>query len=213
MVWKYKVSLVLNLKLEILRGKLLLLFTPPTLYFALRAILEPENVLNYRWSEIHALIYFLSFLFFPAVYLYFRKEKIGLICGKKEFLLGLLAYLPFLPLFLLLFGAVIGASGKGFELLNTLILMCLNVSAVDFYVWRVWQANFNRFAGVVVWLIVHIPEATILAPYGVLKVLFFMLFSGIVFSWVYEKSGCVGGLMAGHSAINVGMAFIRGEWW
>lgn len=194
--------------------KTLLLFGAPAIYLALRAVLDSENLINYCVNyELHAILYFLSFLIFPALYLRIKNQKLGLFCSKKAFLAGLFAYLPFLPIFLLLFGPVLGATGKGLDLLKLLILMCLNVSAVDFYVWRVWQANFNKFVGFVVWLVVHIPESIILAPYGIAKVLFFMITTGAVFSTVYDKTRCVGGLMAGHVAINVGMALIRGEWW
>ncbi|MCS7129878.1 MAG: hypothetical protein NZ872_00490 [Archaeoglobaceae archaeon] len=187
---------------------------PPLIYFTLRVLIDQEKVFNYPSNyEIHAILYFFSFLAFPAIYLYLRNQKLGIFCDKKSFFAGIIAYLPFLPIFLLLFGPVLGASGKGFELIKLLILMCLNVSAVDFYVWRVWQANFNKYIGLAVWLIVHIPESIILAQYGMMKVIIFMLSTGLIFSNVYERYKCVGGLMAGHVAINVGMALIRGEWW
>ncbi|MCS7143824.1 MAG: hypothetical protein NZ879_02250 [Archaeoglobaceae archaeon] len=197
-----------------LSEKAVILFIPPAIFFTARAILDPENVFDYIGNyTIHALLYFLSFLLFPAFYLYLKNEALGLFCSKKAFLAGLIAYLPFLPLFLLLFGPILGATGKGLELIKTLFLICLNVSAVDFYVWRVWQANFNKYIGFLVWLLVHIPESTILAPHGIFKVIIFMVASGAVFSTVYDKYKCVGGLIAGHVAINVGMAIIRGEWW
>ncbi|MEM0331286.1 MAG: hypothetical protein QXU17_02845 [Archaeoglobaceae archaeon] len=192
----------------------IVLFTPPAFYFATRVLLDPTNVFKYPGNYcVHAVLYFFSFLVFPAFYLRLKNQKIGLFCDKKAFLAGIFAYIPFLPFFLFLFGPVLGATGKGIELLILLILMCLNVSAVDFYVWRVWQANFNKFVGFAVWLIVHIPESIFLAQYGIPKVLFFMIITGVVFSVVYDKTKCVGGLMAGHIAINVGMALIRGEWW
>ncbi|MDI9611374.1 MAG: hypothetical protein QFX36_08615 [Archaeoglobales archaeon] len=195
-------------------NNVILLFGSPSLYFIFKAILDFKNLLNYGANyELHAFLYFMSFLVFPAFYLRLKNQKLGLFCSKKSFLAGLFAYIPFLPLFLFLFGPVLGATGKGIELLILLILMCLNVSAVDFYVWRVWQANFNKFVGFAVWLIVHIPESIFLAQYGIPKVLFFMIITGVVFSVVYDKTKCVGGLMAGHIAINVGMALIRGEWW
>ncbi|MEM2586639.1 MAG: hypothetical protein QXW66_07310, partial [Archaeoglobaceae archaeon] len=124
-----------------------------------------------------------------------------------------IAYLPFLPLFLFLFGPVLGASGKGLDLLKLLFLMCINVSAVDFYVWRIWQESFGRIFGLLAWILIHFPESSLLIQFGIEKVAFFMLLSGITFSEVYKRYKCVGGLMTGHVAINVGMALIRGEWW
>lgn len=187
---------------------------PPVLYFGLKMILDPLNVFKYGANyELHAILYFTSFLAFPALYLYHKKERLTIICDKKAFFACLFAYLPFLPLFLLLFGPILGASGKGFELVKLLILMCLNVSAVDFYVWRIWQGNLGKLAGIFAWLVVHIPESIFLAPYGIFKVIIFMFLSAVVFCEVYEKYRCVGGLMAGHVSINIGIALIRGEWW
>ncbi len=184
----------------------------PIIYLTVRFAISPSFFHNYTSDYVtHSVVYFLSFLLFPLMFI-----RRGIYTGRKEFAAGILAYLAITPFFVFLFDHALGPCGRGFEdLLLSVTLVSLNVSAVDFYVFRVVQHYFLKFgrgsalmAGSATWFVVHLPESSYLIDCGYhpLEVLVFMLTTGTLLSTVYSKTKDVLGLMSGHILLNVFVA-------
>ncbi len=169
---------------------------PPVVYAALMVALTGD-FLSYTSSyRIHAAAYFLSFLLIPAAILKARGEKLA-NPTPKSFAFGIAAYAAVTPI-MLKFANRIGASSFG-----DLPFVAANVATVDFYVFRVVQQRFGFTAGVLCWVIVHVPELLYLSKFDAPLAFFLIAATAFLMPAVYSKTRDFVGLAAGHVALNV----------
>ncbi len=190
----------------------------PTLYALLRLALTPGvSVANYTAVyKLHAVLYFMSFFAVPAAVIRMRGEDLAVYGGYRGFAIGFITYVLFTPLFIFLFDHALGPAGDGWMKVFSFVLISLNVSAVDFFVRRVCQLPVQRIfgeragfaAGFTSWLLVHVPESFVLLSFGLERVLFFMVATAAVFSYVYLKTEDVSGFIAGHIALNAALGVL-----
>ncbi len=169
---------------------------PPAVYAALMQVLTGD-FLSYTSSyRIHAAAYFLSFLLIPAAILRVRGERLA-NPTPKSFTFGIAAYAAVTPI-MLRFAGRIGASS-----FDDLPFVAANVAAVDFYVFRVVQQRFGFAAGVLCWVIVHVPELLYLSKFDAPLAVLLMAATAFLMPAVYSKTGDFTGLAAGHVTLNV----------
>ncbi|WP_202319166.1 hypothetical protein [Archaeoglobus neptunius] len=194
-------------------SRVFLLLISPLAYSAIRFALSPDFWVSYTADyPVHALSFFLSFFVLPFI-LMLQSGRSRIYTGKKQLITGILAYLAVAPVLVFLFGDALGPRGEGIELAKSILLVSLNVMAVDFYVFRVGMilsgnAALSILSGTSLWFVVHIPESLYLLNSGFqpASVLSFMLLSGIILSSVYYRTRDVLGLMTGHVTLNLILA-------
>ncbi len=177
----------------------------PIAYVSLRAAISPGFWQNYLADyTTHSLLFFISFFVIPMALM---RTPEGVYSGKVQIAGGVAAYLILVPVFITLFDHALGPDD-----VSSVIWVAMNVVAVDFYVFRVWQYPFlvlgrlkASLVGTAVWFVVHIPESCVLIAHGfpAPQVFGFMVFSGALLSAVYSHSKDVLGLMLGHVALNL----------
>ncbi len=186
----------------------------PAIYLAIRFAISPDFWKNYLADYVlHSLTFSVSFLLLPLVVLR-RSGNLGIFAGRRQFLVSFLAYVPLTAIFILLFDSTLGPAGEGMSLVLSVILVSLNVSSVDFYVFRVCGGVLPHLSPAItstVWFLIHLPESLWLIDlgFGYTAVLSFMTLSGVFLSLVYCKTRDVSGLMAGHIFLNLVLAATR----
>ena len=180
----------------------------PAVYVLTRAVASPGFWRDYLSDyTLHSILFFTSFLVLPVALI---RTAEGIYSGKIQLVKGVAAYLIIIPVFLVLFDHALGPKDA-----VSLVLVAINVVAVDFYVFRVWQYPFVEsgwlkasLVGIAVWIAVHIPESHVLLTCGfsIQQVFGFMIFSGTLLSTVYSRIKDVAGFMVGHVILNVAVA-------
>jgi hypothetical protein len=193
---------------------LFLTLLSPMSYLLGRFFLTPNvSIVSYTSCyNVHAVLFFFSFFFIPALVIKLKGHDLKIYSGKRGFISGFMSYVAVTPLFILFFGSVAGPDGRETDFIISYIFVTLNVSSVDFYIRRIHQLplelEFSKSAGVLVgfvsWMIFHIPETLWLLPYGGLpNTVGFMAFTGLLFSYIYSKTGDISGFIVGHSFLNL----------
>ncbi len=190
-----------------LRTVLIATVLSPTAYVLGRIVLTPGTpLLDYSSVySIHATLFFAAFFVLPILVIKLSGEDLKLYSNIQGFTTNLATYVLLSPVLILLFDSHLGT------LLDpiSLTLTAMNVSAVDFFVHRIYQLPFEELGkeigiltATAAWFVFHIPEALYLSEFS--RYSFpFMLITGILFALVYSKTKDVTGLMVGHVLLNV----------
>ncbi len=194
------------------RTVLLATVLSPILYVLGRIVLTPRTPLIDYSSvySIHATLFFTAFFVLPVFLIKLNRENLKLYSNIQGFIINITAYIILSPILIFLFDSHLGTSLDPISI----TLTAMNVSAVDFFVHRIYQLPFetiNKKIGIltatVAWFIFHIPEALYLSEFS--KYSFsFMLITGVAFALVYSKTKDVTGLIVGHILLNVVISIV-----